>query len=146
MTTTRTIEQILQIRLRAAELRVLERGVALAKNHEALQSALITAALQTEQVKLIEAKQLAVDALALVRQEIAAQKGEIEPVPYEPSAGFATRRYAAVLMLDDPELTIAEAMTQAGRDETTRLEEYLARVHGDDDLDDEFSEDETTEA
>lgn len=140
MTTTRTIEQILQIRLRAAELRVLERGVALAKNHEALRSALITTDLEAEQVKLVEAKQLAVDALALVRQEIAAQKGEIDPLPYESGAGFANRRYAAVLMLDDPELSVEEAMAQAGRDDAARLEEYLARVHGD-----ELDEDETTE-
>lgn len=140
MTTTRTIEQILQIRLRAAELRVLERGVALAKNHEALRSALITTDLEAEQVKLVEAKQLAVDALALVRQEIAAQKGEIDPLPYEAGAGFANRRYAAVLMLDDPELSVEEAMAQAGRDDAARLEEYLARVHGDD-----LDEDETTE-
>jgi hypothetical protein len=140
MTTTRTIEQILQIRLRAAELRVLERGVALAKNHEALRSALITTDLEAEQAKLVEAKQLAVDALTLVRQEIAAQKGEIDPLPYESGAGFANRRYAAVLMLDDPELSVEEAMAQAGRDDAARLEEYLARVHGD-----ELDEDETTE-
>ena len=135
-TTTRTIDQVLQLRLRAAELRVLERTTAIVKAHAAIEQAFIAGEREQEELaKAIEARQLAVEALTLVRREIDARQGKAEPVVYDPDTVFATRRYAAVLMFDHPELSAAEALAQAHQDEHLRFETYCPAE--DDDLDDE---------
>jgi hypothetical protein len=134
---TRTIQEILDIRLRAAQLRVMERASAAAKLQEQIRTVIVPGDLEQELANALHAKQLAEDALALVHREIDAQKGAGEPVPYDSASGFGTRRYAAVLMLDDPELTPEHALAQAERDEHARFDEHYARVHGDDDLDED---------
>uniref|UniRef100_UPI003F493C1E hypothetical protein n=1 Tax=Amycolatopsis sp. CA-290885 TaxID=3239925 RepID=UPI003F493C1E len=135
-TTTRTIEEILQLRLRAAELRVMERAVALVKAQEPFDMPFTGEREQEQYEKAVEAKQAADDALALVKREIEAQKGLIETVDYVPDSTFGARRYAAVLMFDNPDLTPGEARAQARADETARFDEYTERVFGDEDDDD----------
>lgn len=138
MKTTRTIDQILALRLRAAELRVMERAMAMAKIHKTMTQALmITDEHRADMDKAASDKRLADEALALVKQEIAAQRGEAPAVQYDPASPFVVRRYAAVLMLDNPELAVEQALAAAEADEHARFEEFYERVHGDDAFDED---------
>ena len=127
-TTNRTIEQVLQLRLRAAELRVLERSSALLKAQEAIEQAFVVGDREREQMaNAVEAKQLADENLAAVRHEIDAY-GRGESTDYDPDTAFGARRYAAVLMFDHPELAAADALAQARQDEHTRFLAYCPEV------------------
>lgn len=127
-TTTRTIEEILQIRLRAAEMRVIERAMAVLKVQVAIRQAIVPEQHADEMAKMAAAKVRAEDALALVKREIAAQQGlHVEPVAYDPGGGSETRRYAAVLMLDNPELSADHAEQQATADEGVRFADWQER-------------------
>ncbi|WP_410597865.1 hypothetical protein [Amycolatopsis sp. lyj-23] len=139
-TTTRTIEEILRIRQRAAELRVLERAMAILKVQAAMRDAIVPDRYAEEMAGLVDAKTLADDALTLVKREIEAQQGlPVDPVAYDPAAGAVLRRYAAVLMLDDPQLTAEQAETQAGTDEGARFQGWQERFG--EKFDDEEDED-----
>lgn len=139
-TTQRAIKEILEIldvRLRAAKLRVLQRNLALVTELDPGRVAAVTA--QRREV-LGHAKRLADADLALVQREIDFQRGlDVEPVPYEPATHFAISRYAAVLLEDDPALTPDEAMSQARQDESVRFEDWSAR-YGEHDQEDELDE------
>lgn len=128
-TTTRTIEEVLQIRQRAAELRVMERAMAILKVHAAMRTAIVPDQFAEEMAGLVDAKTLADEALALVKREIESQQGlPVEPVSYDPAAGgVEQRRYAAVLMLDDPQLTAEQAEAQAVADEGIRYRDWQER-------------------
>lgn len=140
METTRTIEQVLAIRLRAAQLRVLERTTALIKEQEGVEQNWTGQRDEAGHAKLLDAKRLADEDVQLVQREIDTQQGlDVEPVRYD-NSHFATRRYAAILMQDNPELDAATALDQARQDERTRFEDYYARNHDDSDLD-ELDED-----
>lgn len=134
--TTRTIEQILTNRLRAAQLRVLERDLAVIKQQERIEQGR-AAREDAEYAKLTNARGLALENVALVQREIDAQRGHAaEPVTYEPSSTFALTRYAAILMQDNPDLDAETAMAMARIDEHARFEEYYARTQDDSDLSD----------
>jgi hypothetical protein len=141
MTTTRTIEDILAIRLRAAQLRVLERTMALVKDECALEQTwteVRDAQATQELAKLIEAKRLANKDIVLVQREIDSQRGlPVEKVTYDPASSFAVQRYAAILMADNPALDAAQALKQARRDESERFADYAARYIQHDDEDDD---------
>lgn len=127
-TTTRTIEEILQIRLRAAELRVMERAMAMLKVQAAMRTAIMPEQHADEMASMVEAKAAADEALALVKREIESQQGlPVEPVTYDPGSGSEQRRYAAVLMFDNPELTAADAETQAAADASARFADWQER-------------------
>lgn len=134
--TGRTIEQILDIRIRAAQLRILERATALVSE---LDPGNVANPITAERrAKLVEAKQLADEALVLAQREADSQKGlDVEAVQYDPSTSFALRRYAAVLIEDNPELDPVEAMHQAHQDERVRFDDWFARYGEDDDLGDD---------
>lgn len=126
MNTTRTIEQILDIKLRAAGVRVQERAAALAADPQN----------EDEQ----RAARLADEALEKTRREIEQLKGlpeGVEPERYEPASTWALRRYAAILREENPDLTMDEAMLQAHRDETEWFESWYARFADNSDLDEE---------
>jgi hypothetical protein len=137
--TTRSIEDILQTRLRAAELRVMERAMAMLKVQAAMRTAIVPDQFADEMTQMATSKAAAEDALALVKREIDSQQGlPVEPVTYDPGTGSEQRRYAAVLMLDNPELTAAEAEAQASADEGVRYRDWQERFgeHYDDEEDD----------
>lgn len=138
-TTTRTIGEVLTVRRRAAEMRVLECSARALRVQQAIQQAVFVRPEQEEELaKAIEVKRLAEDALALVRREIDAQAGlSVEPVPYDPAGGAELRRYAAVLLLDNRELGLADALTEAHQDEHTRFEDHMERYGERDDLDED---------
>jgi hypothetical protein len=126
MNTTRTIEQILDIKLRAAGVRVQERAAALAADPQN----------EDEQ----RAARLADEALEKTRREIEQLKGlpeGVEPEQYEPASTWALRRYAAILREENPDLTMDEAMLQAHRDENEWFESWYARFADNSDLDEE---------
>jgi hypothetical protein len=115
-TTERSIEQILALRVRAAQMRVDHRLVALLDATDA------------DRAEMEEAKRLADEDLALTRREALAQKRQdIEPVPYARASRFVLKRYALVLMQDDPELSFDEAMEQARLDDGRRCDDWKAR-------------------
>jgi hypothetical protein len=136
-TAPRTIEQVLDIRVRAAEIRVVERAAVLAKvTRKVTQAVFATPELQDDLDTSTDALRIARDALALARQERASQQGEpVEPVKYEPSTSQTMYRYTGVLMMDNPELTIEQATLQAHQDERLRFTDYSERFlsHDDDD-------------
>jgi hypothetical protein len=135
--TTRTIEQVLVIRLQAAQLRMLERTTALVKEQEALVQGR-TGWDDAGHDKLISARRLADEDLQLVQREIDVQRDPaLEPVPYDPASTFALRRYAAVLMAEDLGLGAETALAWARLDEHIRFEDYYARTHDDSDLDED---------
>jgi hypothetical protein len=138
-TAPRTIEQVLDIRVRAAEIRVVERAAVLAKvTRKVTQAVFATPELQDDLDTSTDALRIARDALALDRQERASQQGEpVEPVKYEPSTSQTMYRYTGVLMMDNPELTIEQATLQAHQDERLRFTDYSERFlsHDDDDQD-----------
>jgi hypothetical protein len=141
--TTRTIEQVLAIRLQAAHLRVLERTTALVAEQEAIAQGR-TGWDDAGHDKLISAWRLAHEDVQLVQREIDVQRDPaLEPVPYEPASTFALRRYAAVLMAEDLGLVPETALTWARLDERTRFEDYYARTYGDDSDLEEADEDTT---
>jgi hypothetical protein len=123
-TTQRSIEEILDLRLHAAKLRVLQRNLALVTELDPGRVAAVTA---QRREALGHAKRLADEDLVLVQLEIDSQRGlDVEPVTYDPATRFAICRYATVLLDDDPALTPAEAMGQARRDESVRFEDWSA--------------------
>jgi hypothetical protein len=130
MDTSRTIEQVLALRLRAAQLRVLERITALVKEYEVVQQSWTHEQDQAEHAKLLDAKRLADDDVQLVQREIRAQQAGAEPPHYDPASNFATRRYAAILMQDNAELTAEAALAQASADERIRFEDHMTRAYG----------------
>lgn len=139
-TTTRTIEEVLQLRRRTAEIRVVERAAAAVKAQQALEMAIVRTDREQDLVEMRHALDVAREALALARQEIDSQQGlPVEPVLYDPASTQTLNRYAGVLMLDDPELSTEQAFAQAHADERVRLDDYMARYHPDtnDDLDDD---------
>lgn len=76
------------------------------------------------------ARGLAIADLAAVNREIAIEAGEqLDQADYREGGGFASRRYAAVLMLDNPTLSAEDAEAQAAADEHVRLNAYMARYH-----------------
>ncbi|NUT53259.1 MAG: hypothetical protein HOV94_39140 [Saccharothrix sp.] len=142
----RPVEEILAIRVRAAELRVLDRNIALVKLQDDIRMSVVPGEHDAEQAKLVEARRIALDALDLARREVAVQAGTSqEHIRYESASGGPTlHRYAAVLMFDDPTLSLEQAVKQALRDESARFDAYMARHHPDvdpDDEDDEFADD-----
>ncbi|MBW4722405.1 hypothetical protein [Saccharothrix obliqua] len=142
-TATRTIEDILRIRRRAAEVRVVERAAAAARMRQQVETAIVKEDREKDLVELVNALRVAREALALVDREIAAQQGlDVEPVPYSPATSQSVDRYAGVLMLDDPELPLDQARAQAQTDENTRFEDYYARYHADRDDDEDTENDE----
>lgn len=140
-TTTRSIGEVLTIRRRAAELRVLECAAGALQVQLAIQQAVYATPKQVADLeKAVEAKRVAEAALGLARQEVDSEAGEpVEPVPYEPATSAALRRYAAVLLLDNPEMSLTEAHTAAARDQELRFADYHARYveHDLEDLDDD---------
>lgn len=132
-TTTRTIEQVFQLRLRAAELRVGERVLAVVKAQEAVEQGWGEATSEREELaKMVDARRLADEALELAKRDVAAVNGEGELAVYEPDSGFALRRYAAVLMVDNAELDAVEALRQARADNQVRFEDHMFRTYGPD--------------
>lgn len=135
-TTTRTIGQVLQLRLRTAEIRVVERAAATVKAHQAVEQAIVKTDREQDLVEMVNAHRVATEALALVRQEIESQQGlPVEPVAYQAASTQTLHRYAGVLMLDDPALTVQDALVQALADEQVRLDDYLDRFVAEDDQD-----------
>lgn len=133
-TTARTIEQILALRLRAAQLRVLERTTALIKEQEAFRQAWgpqKDAAL-AEHDKLVDARRLADEDVQQSQCEIEAQQAGTEPTHYDPASHFALRRYAAILMQDNAELDAETALKQARADEHVRYVDNMIRTYGPD--------------
>jgi hypothetical protein len=119
-TTGRTIEQILGVRLHAAQVRVMERTMALVKDGT-------TAA-------LIENVRLAEQGVELAQREIDSQASAlVERVEFEPATRASLLRYAAVLMVDYAALgtfvgmTAEQAWDQAKQDEAARFEDWYAR-------------------
>jgi len=143
MTTTRTIEQILLLRVRAAEIRVVERAAAAVKAVQAVEMAIHKTPVEQKLADMVHALDVAREALDLARREAESQQGRpVEPVVYEPASGQTLDRYAGVLILDDSALTPADAWLEAHADERGRFADYMARFHPDtnDDLDDDVDE------
>lgn len=132
-TTTRTIEQILAIRLRAAQLRVTERAMALVKDETKAEQAWGSRD-ETERAKLVRALNLATQNVELAQREVDSQKGlPVERVEYASTSNFEIERYATVLMTDSAALgspitmTAVEALDQAHADATARFEDWYGR-------------------
>ena len=131
-TSARTIQEVLTIRRRAAELRVMIAAADAVKIAAANESRVTSAAQRQALAQATDNLRQAHQALTEVRHEIQAQTtGAAEPVAYPLAAGTGERRYAAVLLLDDPQLTPQQALEQARQDEATRYLEWHARVIGD---------------
>jgi hypothetical protein len=115
-TVKRSIEQILAIRVQAAQMRVDHRTTAL------------TEATDEDRAEMEEAKKLADEALVLARREAAQQQGQdVEHLKYAPSTTFALKRYALILMQNDLNLSHEDAMEQTWLDERARFEDYCDR-------------------
>jgi hypothetical protein len=139
-TTGRTIEQILAIRLRAAQLRVNDRTMDLVKDAVRVEQGWEQRT-ETERAKTTNALRLATDAVALVQREIDSQQGlPVEPVQYNPTSHFEAERYAVILMTDYAALgnfavmDAEEALRQAHQDAAARFEDWYAR-YGEPDVD-----------
>jgi hypothetical protein len=121
MNTQRTIEQILAIRLQAAQMRVTARAQALTADPSERNQ---------------NAKRLADEALELAQREADAQKGlPVERVKYAPDTTFALKRYAALLVAANPMLNFDAALEQAYRDDNARFEDWYKRYADNSDLD-----------
>jgi len=139
----RTIEQILQIRVRAAEIRVVERAAAAVKAAQAVEMAIDKTPAEQTLADLVHALDVAREASELAHREVASQHGlPVEHVLYEAASGQTLDRYAGVLMLDDPTLLPVDAWLAAHTDERIRSADYMARFHPDTDdgLDEDVDE------